>query len=154
SETHNSTAHTMKYNFHADPNYFGSPVPMSSYNSPTTFEWDIDYGPNLSLHHHVFGQTVSTPSISYISGTVSNVKWTVKVTNDCCTDTKARQMNYYLMKKLPNDNPNGYNNNLYVVADITDMGAYEKAVDNRLLRTFIDNEADEAVINSTIEKIE
>lgn len=153
SETHNSSANTMKYNLRADPNYFGSPVPISPYNSPTTFEWDIDYGPNFSLHHHVFGQTVSTPTISYTSGTTNSIKWTLKVTNACGTVTKTGQMSYYLMKKAPDDNSDHDRNNLYVVADITDFEAYESAVDARLFQTFIPEEADNVTINSTIEKI-
>jgi len=160
SETHNSANQTAWYNLHANPNYTALPNPQYNYNMPLTYEWDVDYGPNFSLHHHAFGQTISTPAFSYTSGTTNTVKWTLKITNSCGTVTKTGQMNYYLMKKAPDDNSDPDRNNLYVVADINDFKAYESAVDARLFQTFIGTaeedgeEVDSVRISSTIERIE
>lgn len=160
SETHNSANQTAWYNLHANPNYTALSNPQYNYNMPLTYEWDVDYGPNFSLHHHAFGQTISTPAFSYTSGTTNTVKWTLKITNSCGTVTKTGQMNYYLMKKAPNDNSDPDRNNLYVVADINDFKAYESAVDARLFQTFIGTaeedgeEVDSVRISSTIERIE
>ena len=154
SETHSSTYHTVHYNLNADPHYIVLPNPIYNYTSPMTYEWFVDYGVGFTQHYHAFGQFISTPTISYTSGTNMPIKWTLNVTNACGTITKTGQMNYYLMRKAPNEQSDTNSNNVYAAAEITDVDAYNLAVEQRMAQTFIDINADEAARNEVFERIQ
>jgi hypothetical protein len=151
AETHSSVFHILHYNLHANPNIYPTPIP---YFSPTIFEWFVDYGLNYSQSYHAFGQFISTPTISYTSGSTNPVRWTLKITNACGTVTKTGQMNYYLMKRVPGEQTDKDSNNIYAVADITDVDAYNRVVEQRMSQTFIDMDADETERNEVFEKIQ
>jgi len=158
SQTHNAASQQVYYNLRADPNYTGTPGQLNTYHSPTTFEWVINYGPNFNQHQHLFGQTVSTPPIPYTPGTMNSVKWTLIVTNACGSVTKNGRMDFLLMKKKPGDSTDRDPDHHYIVANITDINAYQSAVRGRLERTFIPETGevgkDTLAVLSKIEEIE
>lgn len=63
-------------------------------------------------------------------------------------------MSYFNLQKHLEDSNDSNQNNLYVVANISNYDEYEKVVDEKLSKTFIDKEADSIMIASAIEKIE
>jgi hypothetical protein len=165
----NHLPHSTWYTLHAEQN--NAPNLNVQYNMPITYEWDVYYDRNLSSYYHAFGQSISTPPFSYAAG-VPPLKWTLKATNACGTVVKTGEIigtfpqiidesyatgsNLFLTTDGPVVYDNGDKNdplNLYVVADITDPAAYEKAVAARLLQTFLPEDADSTTISSTIEQI-
>ena len=154
AETHSSQYNTVSYNLHADPNYYGSSTPLSNYNSPTSFEWFIDYGQNYSQSYHGFGQFVSTPTISYTPSTTNPIRWTLIITNACGIVRKTGQMSFFMLKKAPIDGSDTDRNNLYAVANVTDVDAYNDAVTQRMAQTFLVDTADETTVNETFERMQ
>ena len=157
SETHDQSAGTVWYNLHANTNATAPANPQYNYENANVYEWDIDYGPNFSIHHHVFGKTVSTPVFTYTSGT-NWLKWSLKISNSCGSVTKAGQM-AYLFPRIVQGNVDGMEtdrdpDNIYTISDITDMDSYERAVSERLAHTPIGPEADSIAVSSMIEQIE
>lgn len=150
----NTSNYGLHYNLLAQPLTNGLTNPSSQkYFSATTFEWDVDYGPGLSLHYHGYGQYVSTPTITYSPQTNNTVSWTVKITNACGTVIKTGRMNYYLRKKAPDQFSDSNPDNLYAFADVVDLESYDSAVTHRVSELFLPENADSVTINSAIEKI-
>jgi len=150
-ETHSPQFQTLHYNLHVSP--MSTSVPPS-FNSPTVCEWFIDYGLNFSQTYHVFGQYISTPTITYTPGFSYPIKWKVKITNACGTVTKTGMMNYFFLNKMIKEGCDTSKDNLYASAEITDVDTYNSAVENRMAQSFIDNNADETSRSDLFERIQ
>ena len=130
--------------------------------SPTTYEWDIDYGAYCvnRLHYHGFGQYVATPYYTNYIVQDYCIDWTLKITNACGTITKTGHREYHPTAGRPagyaafeingRDTVAGY-----FQALITDSPAYEQKVAQRVSRLmFSEEEAkDDVIINNAIGKI-
>lgn len=140
-------------------------VSYSTYSSPTTFEWDIDYGYNFQYHMHALGQYITTPYqyFPYLAGgfKYTGVKWTLKITNGCGTTTVKGKRTWI------NPSPFGMRTTAttadttasddtttadYYDAVITDTADYEQRVYDRVAHTFVDLN-DTVAVNSMIDKI-
>lgn len=156
SHTKQSLNHLESFNLAVQRPYniitsHGAPT---DYLAPTTFEWNIDYGPNYSLHYHTFGQYVSTPFTHYATFSTTGVKWSVKISNSCGSVTKTGSQSYFNLYRTTADTTADDSTLLYVEADITDSAAYESAVNNRVWgEAFIENTSDTVAINNIIERI-
>lgn len=135
------------------PSRFGFACFGSKFNSPTTFEWDVYYGPSGLLHYHSFGQFISTPAVSFYSGILNTVQWQVKITNACGTVTKTGTMNFHARFRVTSPTTDHDTNNVYAIADITDFSAYDSAVTQRIRRTFLPDDADTTSIMSAIQQV-
>lgn len=144
SETHHTADGTAHYNFYADLPSTGAAV----------YEWDIDYGPGLSLQLNTSGPFVSTPSFAVIPGHVNTVKWKVTVNSNKGTLTRAGQMNYNNRTPVPDSSADQEPGAIYVVAAIPDDTVYKQAVQQRLFGTTVDAQAAEVVIDQLVYQLE
>ncbi len=146
--------HIVYYYLHADPYYNASTaIPGNT----LTYEWDINYGPNLSLNYQTTGQTIVTPTFIRNYTYDSEIEWTLKITNSCGVITKNGYRNFTSNDppwQDPKKNAFDKNMNLYVLALMPDTTDFVNAVDTRLAGTFIDDGASDETIISTIRKIE
>lgn len=114
--------------------------------------WDIDYGPNYSHHYHTSGTNVLTPYIPYLSNTLENLRWTLKITNPCGTTT-IHGGNYYIglaigiTSTLTTDAETGQ---YYVSALITNEQDYHNLAQNNLFQTMIPEYASDT---ATVEQL-
>ncbi len=149
----------ITYHFTADHLGFN----LYFYPQPTlTFEWDIYYGPNFSLHHHAVGHSISTPPFFPANyNERRNFKWNLKVSNSCGSLIKGGQLFYEnyepvslpdeaLMLKGSFDTTNGH---LHVFAEITDSAAYRDSVIKRVSNVFFTEETDSVTVEAIIERI-
>ena len=146
--------HMVYYYLHADPYYNASTaIPGNT----LTYEWDINYGPNLSLNYQTTGQTIVTPTFIRNYTYDSEIEWTLKITNSCGVITKNGYRNFTSNDppwQDPKKNAFDKNMNLYVLALMPDTTDFVNAVGTRLAGTFIDDGASDETIISTIRKIE
>jgi len=125
------------------------PNAPSGYNAPTTFEWNVEYGPGYTSTYHAFGQFIATPSLPYSFNT--GVRWTLKTTN-ACGSVRSTGGKFYLFKGTGTSST-ADSTVRFFAADITDSAAYEQAVYDRVAGTFVEDILDTAAIYTMIDRI-
>ena len=120
-------------------------------NSPTTYEWTLNYGDQKT--YHAFGQHISTPV--FANSESDFVNWTLTVSNaiGSSTFTGSKTNNIYFTS--PNDSVTDENDtaSFYFNALISDTTLYEQVVDTLVSKQYIADTTDTISINSMVEKI-
>lgn len=120
-------------------------------NTPTTYEWTINYGDQKT--YHAFGKHISTPV--FANSESDFVNWTLTVSNaiGSSTFTGSKTNNIYLSSHSDTTSEENDTASFYFNALITDTTIYEQVVDSMVSKEYITDSTDTVEINSMVEKI-
>jgi len=125
-------------------------IGVPSFNSPTTYEWMIHYGPpGRPYYAHLYGQHVSTLPLP--NNPTYGISWTLIVTNACGSQTiTGSRSNNEWARMIQPEGPNI----TYYSAEITDSIQFQSNVESRMQKHYFTEEEsnDSTIISQVFEK--